>query len=82
MEKRFPKATMTYIIEKGFMKVGNYKTMPFGIVNDKVVTLTRLSGIQNRSMDVIAIKRSGFLDRFDKYWERDQIQENEEKLFY
>jgi len=64
------------------MKVGNYKTMPFGIVNDKVVTLTRLSGIQNRSMDVIAIKRSGFLDRFDKYWERDQIQENEEKLFY
>ena len=73
---------MTYIIEKGFMKVGNYKTMPFGIVNDKVVTLTRLSGIQNRSMDVIAIKRSGFLDRFDKYWERDQIQENEEKLFY
>lgn len=82
MEKRFPKATMTYIIEKGFMKVGNYKTMPFGIVNDKVVTLTRLSGIQNRSMDVIAIKRSGFLDRFDKYWERDQIHENEEKLFY
>lgn len=73
LKGHFPKGTVASLSKIGFMQVNNTKSVPFGINEQGIkVPLKRLSTMSIRSFSIVEVKRSGFLEEFNKFNEDDR----------